>query len=244
MNDKVTEVALDTVGKLATNVYSDVASPAARRVGTALESIFKVGLSPIALLDWGFEKSKDWLVAKVRERQSTVPDQFQQAPPQQVAMPALLAIAGASDSNELREIYAELLMKAMDTRTANMVHPSYVSILGQLTPQEALVFMSFRERANGSLFIDLPRTHRTKTPTIEDEFHKHCLDIGLQEPNSDIWLQNLLRLRLVELTTYTDAIYHRADYEEPEPSVETRDERHLTVTEYGKGFIEACAPPA
>lgn len=242
--DETTRTAIDTVGKLAANIYADAASPAVRRAGGALDTMFKIGLSPVSLLDWGFERSKEWLTKKITERLATIPEQFQQPPPSQIAVPVLLAIASASDSEALRALYAELLIKAMDSRTESTVHPSYVSVLGQLTPQEALIFLSFRGQEARSLFIDLPRTadHR-KQPTIEDEFHAHCVSIGFESAPSQIWLQNLLRLRLLELTTYTDAIYRAPEYEHPEPSVDTRDERHLTITEYGSGFMEACAPP-
>lgn len=241
--DGVAQAAIDTASKLAGNIYTDVASPAARRVGTALDTLMKIGLSPVSLLDWGFERSKDWLTRQIADRLSTTPEEFQQAPPSQIAVPLLLAIASSPECEELRRLYAELLMKAMDSRIASTVHPSYASILGQLTPQEALVVMSFRDKRARSLFIDQPRTSPLRNhPSIEMLFHEHCKAIGLHEPSSQLWLENLLRLRLLELNTYTDAIYVAPEYDRPEPSVDTTEERHLTVTEYGGSFIEACTP--
>lgn len=241
-SDKAADAAIDTVANLATNVYSDVVSPAMRRTGAALDTLFKIGLSPVSLLDWGFEHSKAWLMDQLQRRLAAVPTEFRQAPPSQIAIPILLAIASTPDCDELRNLYAELLLKATDSRTASMVHPSYASVLGQLTPQEALVFLSLRTKAPQSLFIDQPRKYPAGAETIEGLFHKHCLGLGIADPQSDVWLQNLLRLRLLEMTTYTDAVYRGPDYEQPEASVDTRDERHLTVTEYGAAFIEACAP--
>lgn len=244
--EDVSKSAADSIGKLTENVYSDALSPAVRRVGGALDTLFKVGLSPVAILDWGFERSKVWLSKRIEARMAETPDEYQQQPPLQIAAPLLLAIAANAENEGLRDLFGELLLKAMDSRTAGAIHPSYVSVLGQLTPQEALVFVSFRVAApGGSLFIDLPRSMSShRSPPIEQLFDNHCKSIGISEPKSQVWLENLLRLRLLELTTYTDAIYHNADYDAHEPSVETRDERHLTVTEYGRAFLEACAPKA
>ena len=241
--EQAARAAIDAAGKLAEKVYSDVASPAARRVGTALDSLFKIGLSPVSLLDWGFERSKDWIAKKLEERMLRTPSEFRQTPPSQIAIPLLLSIASAADSEELRTLYAELLMKATDSRTEGDVHPSYVSIIAQLSPDEALVLMSFRDRKHDTLFSDNPRAPSyKKQPSIEEQLRQHCLGLGLQYPTAQFWLENFLRLRLVELHSYTDSVYVAPDYERG-PSVDTKEERHLIITEYGAAFLEACAPP-
>lgn len=242
-SEKLIDVATETVGKLATDIYSDLARPSVRRTGNALDTLFKIGLSPISLLDWGFEKTRVWLSEKIQDRLQATPPEYQQAPPSHLAIPLVLAISSAADNEDLRGLYAELLLKAMDSRTVNAVHPSYASVLAQMTPQEALVFISFKARQSHSLFIDMPRKYNSGVATIEELFHQRCIELGLIDPESGVWLQNMLRLRLLEMTVYTDAIYQEGEYDNPGPSVETRDERHLTMTEYGSAFIEACSPP-
>ncbi|MES2354675.1 MAG: Abi-alpha family protein [Pseudomonadota bacterium] len=243
--DEAARAAIDTAGKLAGSVYADMASPAARRVGTALETLFKVGLSPISLLDWGYDRSKEWLASRLAERLTKTPVEFQQAPPSQKAIPLLMAIAASSDSEELRGLYAELLMKAIDSRTEPEVHPSFVSVLSQLSPQEALVFMSFHGKEEGSLFIDRPRRFEfPRAESIEEQFRLHCSSIGLYSHSWRVWLQNLLRLRLLELSSYTDPVYVAPEYERPQPSIDVNEERHMTITEYGCAFLDACAPPS
>jgi hypothetical protein len=243
--EKIVEAAADTVGKLATSVYSDLAGPAVRRTGDALDTVFKIGLSPVSLLNWGFEHTKAWLVAKLTNRIEKTPTEFQQQPPSQLAVPLVLAISAAADSEELRNLYAELLMKAMDSRTVNEVHPSYASVISQLTPQETLILLSFRPKQSHSIFVDKPNKLRFGAETIEDKFHQHCVDLNLNKPDSDIWLQNMLRLRLLEINVFTDAVFNAGEneYGGRDPSVETQSERHLTMSDYGSAFIEACSPP-
>ena len=40
----------EAIVKVASELYADLAKPAARRTGTAIDSLFKVGLSPVAIL--------------------------------------------------------------------------------------------------------------------------------------------------------------------------------------------------
>jgi hypothetical protein len=247
--EEVGKAAADALGKVAGEVYSDVVHPAAREIGRALGTVFKVGLSPIAALDFGFEKSKAWLSERIAKRLETIPEDQWHSPPSNVAVPLLLAIASASDADELRNLYAELLMKSMDARTANQVHPSYVAVLQQLTPQEALVFISFRDFEKGSLFSDeptefpihIPAIGSTASPSIDQQFLEHCKSLGLIDPDAHLWLDNLRRLRLLELSSSTWA--NLGGYGDSHNLTNT-EHRHLTVTEYGASFLTACTPPA
>ena len=245
IEDEAVRAASETVGKVAADVYADVARPAARQVGTALETLFKVGLSPVAMLDWGFEYSKAWLQNKIVDRLNQTPPDCRRAPPNNVAVPAITAIAMSSDAPELRELYAELLLKAMDSRTEPTVHPSYVGLIGQLTPQEALIFISFRGKDGSTLFHDQPTAPTYRSPlSIEKQFEEYCRVLGFADAERiQLWLENLQRLRLVELQAYSEASYVEPDEDRPYPSVRNKEERYLSLTEYGRAFLDACVPP-
>lgn len=61
-------------------------------------------------------------------------------PPPYVAVPALQAISYCMDDDELREMFAELLAHAMNEDTVDNVHPTYVEIIKQMSPYDAVVF--------------------------------------------------------------------------------------------------------
>ncbi len=71
-----------------------------------------------------------------------------------VAVPAIQAISYSMNSEELRNLYANLLAKAMNSDTKDMVHPSFVEIIKQMSPIDALVFKKIMERQINPL-IDL-----------------------------------------------------------------------------------------
>lgn len=243
--DKIYEVVSGTIGKVASEVYADVARPAARQIGSALETLFKVGLSPVSMLDWGFEQSKDWLKKKVEDRASSIPQDCLRTPPNNIAIPAITSISMSADAPELRELYAELLLKAMDSRTEPMVHPSYINIIGQLTPQEALAFISLQEINSTTLFQENhPKYSHGKDLTIEGQFVSHCLSIGLDDTEyMQLWLDNLQRLKLVDLREYSEVSYVEPDADTPYASVNNREDRYLELTTYGREFLKACTPP-
>lgn len=60
-------------------------------------------------------------------------------PESYVAVPAIQAISYSMNSEELRNLYANLLAKAMNSDTKDMVHPSFVEIIKQMSPIDALV---------------------------------------------------------------------------------------------------------
>lgn len=247
-----TKAVLGVASQLVTDVYKDVAQPAARRVGTALETVFKIGLSPVAMLDVGYEHSKAWLEEKIKARLADTPSNCVIAPPNNIAVPAMTRIAMSSDAPDLRELYAELLLKAMDSRTSAFVHPAYVLLIEQLSAEEAFVFIGLREDKYGLIFKDkyssTPHYYGQKTEkTIETKFRDLCESLNVPGADrSQIWLDNLIRLGLVEIKVYTDAEFLPASHGrhgDSLASVKTEESREFMFTAFGRAFRDACAPP-
>jgi hypothetical protein len=233
------------VAQLAGSVYADVAQPSARRVGQTLDNLLKLGLSPLDIVNWGYEKSKQWLQDRVAERLSQMPPDSAISPDERVAIPALLGIASSGNEPAIRDLYAELLLKAMDRTTAHQVHPAYVSTLGQLAPEEALAFVGLRDRMDQNLFQDHESSRQfTEGPRIDEQFNAYCSSIGLHDlDQSTIWLENLRRLGLLWTERLSDVKYHETDGGLGARSVSKEEYRNLRFTEFGRRFLTACAPP-
>jgi hypothetical protein len=250
MDHETAHIANQVVTKVAGDLYKDLAQPSIKRVGQAFDIIFKVGLSPLSALDFGFEQAKTWLEKKVHDRLSETPSEFIATPPNNVVFPAIKNIALSNDSPELQELYAELLLKALDTRTATQVHPSYVSIVEQLSPQEALALFGLREGHGHIIYSAV--THHTfpPIPPIEQRFKKHCAAIGLQMlEQSDVWLENLCRLGLLQIDLFPNAEYRAPSIQpagaaKPEPTLITVHHRQLKFTSFGRTFVAVCTPPS
>ena len=113
-----------------------------------------------------------------------------------VAIPAIQAISYAMNSDELRNLYANLLAKSMISDTKDTVHPSFVEIIKQMSPIDAHIFqiiMSSQLRPIIDLKKELPGSGSLL-------IQSHCSwisDFSIKQCAASI--DNLLRLGLIEI---------------------------------------------
>lgn len=234
---------------IVSDIYKDVLQPSARRIGYSLETITKVALSPVAILEWGFEHSKDWLRKRIEERLADTPREYIIEPTANIAFTALSHIARSTDTPELREIYAELLLKSMDSRTSSSVHPAYFSIVEQLAPEEAVVLGALHGLRKEELFSEkaaLDGYGIDAGPSIEKQFTTFCASaLGRAPDNSEVWIVNLCRLGILVLQASSEAVFRPEEADNHgvrEASVQNYQHRWLSFTAFGRAFIVACVP--
>lgn len=182
-------------------------------------------LSPLEIWvmqkEYNIEKTKAILADKLKN----VPLQDIITPPTYVAIPALQAISYCMDNDELREMYAELLKTAMNIKTTENVHPTYVEIIKQMSPYDALVFrelvkvlvqpcigVSYRNKITGASYpiADIVAfTDLEKYPVVPTQ----------------IALENLDRLRLIEIN-------RRAKYADTVPYANIKNSLKETVARF------------
>jgi len=125
------------------NIYDDGAKPAIREIGQFIAR-------PLKLINTLFQPLDIWLLNKeyniektkilLAERLQHVKPEELVSPEPHVAIPAIIALSYSMDSEELRNLYANLLSKAMVLGMKDKVHPSFVEIIKQLSPIDAIVF--------------------------------------------------------------------------------------------------------
>jgi len=89
---------------------------------------------------------------EVAPRLAAVPPERLQDPAPHVVVPALMAVS-YTQSEELRAMFAALLAKSMDSATAEDVHPAFVDVIKQLTPDEARILKALDH--DGADFFDV-----------------------------------------------------------------------------------------
>lgn len=145
MTDEL-ELAKEVVISVVPELYRDGVSPAVKELGKGLETLAKtinLALDPLRGLIWGYEQVREYLVASVTDRLKLIPKERIVPPKTSIAGPLLQSIRFSADEEAIREIFANLLARAMDANTKDIVHPAYVHIINQLTPDEAKIIEYF-----------------------------------------------------------------------------------------------------
>lgn len=143
--------------KTAPTLYEDALQPTVQEVGKFAARIPRAINAAFSGLDkwilnkeYAVDETKKLLAQKL---ENVDPEKIVEPEPY-VAVPAIQAISYSMDSEELRNLYANLLSKAMNSDTKDLVHPSFVEIIKQLSPIDSLVFKTIIERKANPL-IDL-----------------------------------------------------------------------------------------
>ena len=132
----------DTFKELAKEAYNDIGKPIAKPLGKTLGLIpraIKAALLPLE--KWILEREYNLAETEklLAEKLKNIPPEQITTPDAYVAVPALQYISYCMDNNELRDMYANLLANSMTNIVKNGVHPGFVEIIKQLSPDEAKV---------------------------------------------------------------------------------------------------------
>jgi len=140
--DKLTEgvgKALETTPEL----YDDLLKPSTQATGKILAIIPEtVNAALVPLRTWIIQQEYKFAEVEkllVKNLETVSPEKIV-TPETYVAVPAIQAISYSMDSDELRNLYANLLSKAMNIDTKDLVHPSFVEIIKQLSPIDVRIF--------------------------------------------------------------------------------------------------------
>ncbi|QNL51957.1 DUF4393 domain-containing protein [Olivibacter sp. SDN3] len=196
------KIAEEVVG-LSKDIYADVAKPILSEVGKTGGGITRILLSPLNGLVWGFDKIVENLDNTISEKLNKVSEAKLQTPPPFVAVPSLEAMRYTGEVEELRNLYANLLANSMDMDTIENVHPGFVDIIKNLTPDEAKLLTVFL-RVESLPFIDVKQVddkiQRSFVVTIK--MHTHVIDefeLELLYPcNLPVYFSNLIRIGILE----------------------------------------------
>ena len=201
--------------KTIDKIYDDAFQPAAHETGKLL------GRIPRAINAVFFELDK-WILQKeynveqtkqvLENKLSSVDPEKIVSPEPYVAIPALESIPYTISNEELYNLNANLLAKAMYADTKECVHPSFVEIIKQLSPADALVLKEFATSkkpiaaAMFSILLRVKGLHILGQSPEEHSFLELAFDIqlpNLSEQQIRISIDNLKRLGLISLLDFS-----------------------------------------
>jgi len=235
------------LSELVPDVYRDMLQPAARQVGDGLATIAKavrISLAPLEAGIWGYEQIKEWLSIRVTRILADRKITKIEKPPLSIAGPLVFQLIFAKDEPELKELYASLLSSAMDPSETS-AHPSFVSIIQQLTPDEAKILRHIAQLDEEwpSLSEESAAEGYAKE-SVGLKFKNWCEKAGVSHlDRSDAYMDNLVRLRILHHVIGSDAKYEPAGYNrygDYEASISNTEYAFVELTAFGRLFLNAC----
>lgn len=140
------------VVKGLTDAFPETANQVDKALSTTIRAI-NAALVTIKPAIWGFERIGEWLDKTLPEKLKDVPEGNIITPPINIAGPAIEAMRFTGENDELREMYANLLAKSMDSRTVTNTHPRYIDIIKNITSDEALLLQQLKGKWENDLKV-------------------------------------------------------------------------------------------
>jgi hypothetical protein len=226
------------LGTLVPEVYRDLLQPAVRETGENLVVVAKavsLALEPLRALVWSYEAAKHQVLTKVTARLSKKPANEIITPNPIISGPIMMQLAFTSEAPHLRELYANLLAAAMHGPAANKAHPSFVHVIQQLTPSEALILQHLANlNTKSPIYAEPANEPRKGNQWIFSQWQILCSKLGIAERAlADAYYHNLMRLALLEARSEITR----------DPLAGWQDiatNHFLRITEYGDLFLDVC----
>lgn len=245
--------AIQTVPEL----YQDAFQPTTKETGKLIARIPRAINAAFSGLDkwilnkeYNIDETKKLLAQKLEH---VNPEKIVEPEPY-VAVPAIQFISYSMNSEKLRDLYTNLLAKAMNADTKDSVHPAYLETIKQLSPDEASYFkhiasLDFRPMID--VILDFPNSLQQTIAENANLFSKGIVK------NFTLSMDNLSRLGLINIPNGIwygdDSLYEElinaienkytfdsflSDY--PDALNMTLNRKRIDITPYGRSFFETC----
>lgn len=218
----------------------------------------KDALSPLSDIVWDYKKIESSFMPELAQKLDEIPKERIITPDLTIAGPAVEAIRFAGHNPNLRKLYANLLATSIDSETAHKVHPAFVEILKQITPDEAKLLKFFSTQSVLPIIDVVAKTKDLSGSIRRLKNYSHFGNLASCSFNDLVvtYLDNLSRLELIKIYSdkayVNDELYKDLDNDpfilkyieegnanNPDFTYSIEHES-IDITNLGKQFISAC----
>lgn len=260
--DLVKEAIIEATKEQIGEIYEDALKPATKESGEALQAIVglfnNVVLYPIKKANITFRYKLEQFEEDLKEKTKDIPTENIVEPPLNIVGPTIESLKYTFDTDELREMYLNLLASSVNIEKISSTHPGYVEIIRQMSPLDAriLKIISQVERLpSANIFIGFDDKYYPNA--LPNKFVPDLVNKDIDPFIASTSIDNLCRLGLlkyrtdVSIPTYDYEALKQNDYivqkynfyktinPEKEHIIKLNEEVILT-SDFGKQFIKAC----
>ena len=234
----------ESKAEIVKEVYSDVAKPLVQPTGEIAGLIPRAVKAALAPLEkWIMQKEYNIAETKklLEEKLKDVKPENIESPEAHVAVPALQYLSYCMDNEDLRDMYANLLANSMNSIIKKGVHPGFVEIIKQLSPDEAKVMKYFAANQKAPTITLRYELKDGGGIDVVRNFSNIGELVGCEQPlDINMYFDNLIRLGLIQaspsLASLTDKELYKPLKEHPVIE-ELMNPNKIVKTEYEKASI-------
>lgn len=247
--------------RLKTEGYRDLAKSGVQHIGRWIGAV----CGKLDKYSVKMELENEAAVKALRKHYEQIPEQYRINPTPQITLSAEQGFLLSTGQPNLQELFINIIKSSCDSRTASGVLPSFVTIIQQLTPDEAKILKyCYVVTINKSQLPILQiHAHTLKDGKPEDGYivyENHFTNIGhlakCEHPeNIAMYIANLERLGVLS-THYDKAYVDKTSYEllkrsqgainicngiKLEGKHASFQDGMIEMTPFGIGLCEACS---
>lgn len=240
-------------------IYGDLAKPSVTAVGKALGTVFEFSTSfllPVKLLNEKFKLNFKKRLDEYKEKLEQIPEEKQCEVHPQIGTPIIEKLSYTTN-DEISDLFTTLLANASNIDMVNTAHPSFVSMIERMSPDEAkiLKYLKGKEEIQYCTFNGNVLDGKG-FQTLEDHVTLLSSEAGLLFPqNANAYLSNFISLGiLMDMSgqyIMEESIYNQIKkmwgLKQKESQLVPNTYKSISVTEsffevtdFGKLFIQAC----
>jgi len=222
MDKDAQELIVEAGREVAKDVYKDGLQPSVKRAGDFLGTVFGVFdalVMPIKKWILKCDYSVKEFEKSLQQKYNDVPEDNRKEPDMSILGNSLEALRYNIDKDELRELFENIIISSMDSRTSAQCHPSYVDVIKQLSVNDAIILRSIKDKKGYQPLLQPKYRLRIQNAKdsgimVDSSPHPDFPDyyIGACVQNLDLSsisksLHNLHRLGLIKINTISNIHY-------------------------------------
>lgn len=240
-------------------IYSDLAQPSVKAVGQALGTVFEFSTSfllPVKLLNEKFKLNFKKRITEYEQKLEAIPEDKRCEVHPQVGTPIIEKLSYTTN-DDIADLFTTLLANASNVDMVNTAHPSFVTMIERLSPDEARI-IKYLKGKDEIQYCDF-RGNALKEDgynTIMEHVNLIPQEVHLSFPNNvNAYLANLVSLGIlfdmdgsyiIDQTIYNKikAVYGferlKTQFVPHVYKELVTNDSFYKVTDFGKLFIQAC----
>lgn len=205
------------------------------------------------LIEYYVYSKKEELKILIKSCIDDIPSEMKISPNPRIFVPSIQKLSYSMENDDIKKMYTNLLKSSMHAQKANMVHPSFSSIIEQLTPDEAKLLKYIYNFNQKGPLIGISKKHPQGKGRIPIINMYTTIGTVCEFPiNTVKYLENLARLKLINIdmdvfftedNLYLPLIKTQAKYFDENNTIKNEfslKKGLYEITEFGKEFCDIC----